>query len=142
VGPVVVTFFRGRWCPYCVGELEAWGEVYERVRARGGLVVGVSPQTARQNGFTAEAHGVRFPLLSDAGCRVADEWGLVWEVPEPFRRYLRSILVNVPYVNGDGSWRLPVPGTFAVGRDGVVRWGQGYADWRVRPEPEEVLEWI
>jgi peroxiredoxin len=139
LGPVVVTFFRGRWCPYCIGELVAWQALYAAVRACGALLVGISPQTTRQNSFAAEHHALRFPLLADVGLRVAEQFGLAYQVPPEHQRYLRSILVNVPHVNGDGSWRLPLPATYVLAPDGTVAWARGYADWRVRPEPEEAL---
>src|ERR1700748_2085225 len=71
LGPLVVSFFRGRWCPYCVTELETWRDRVPSVRERGGLLVAVSPQTVRQNDFTVSQHGLRFPLLRDEGAAVA-----------------------------------------------------------------------
>ena len=139
LGPLVINFFRGRWCAYCVTELEAWRELYEAVRARGGLVVGISPQTAHHNELTALQHGIPFPLLADAGCRTAEQYGLVYAIPAGQRRYYRSILVNIPYMNGDAGWRLPLPGTYAIAPDGRLLFARAYADFRVRPEPEEVL---
>ena len=142
LGPLVLKFFRGRWCPYCVGELEAWQAMYHQVRATGGLIVGISPQTVRHNSFLAEQHGLRFPLLADPGLRVAEQFGLAYQVPEYHQRYQRSILVNIPYVNADPSWRLLVPATYVLSPDSTVTWAQGFADWRVRPEPAEVLQAI
>ncbi len=69
LGPLVINFFRGRWCPYCVTELESWRDLYSAVRKRGALLIGISPQTVRQNDFTAVQHGLPFPVLTDAGCR-------------------------------------------------------------------------
>jgi len=71
VGPLIITFFRGRWCPYCMTELEAWQAAFPTVRERGALVVAISPQLPRQNDFTVQQHHLTFPLLTDAGCRLA-----------------------------------------------------------------------
>ena len=139
LGPLVITFFRGRWCPYCVTELEAWRDLYADIRDRGGLVVAISPQTVRQNDFTASQHSLPFPVLSDAGCKVAANFGLAYSVPKYHQQYYRSILVNVPFVNGDDSWRLPLPATFVVGQDGTILFSEAHADFKVRPEPEGVL---
>ncbi len=139
LGPLVVNFFRGRWCPYCVTELEAWRDLYPGLRERGALVVGISPQTQRQSDFTASQHGIPFPLLVDAGCAVAEKFGLVWTAPEYLRRYYRGILLNVPFVNGDESWRLPLPATYVIDQGGKVVFAEANADFRVRPEPEDVL---
>lgn len=139
LGPVILNFFRGRWCPYCVTELETWRDLYPALRERGALVVGISPQTQRQSDFTASQHTIPFPLLVDAGCAVAEKFGLVWTVPDYLQKYYRSILVNIPFVNGDESWRLPLPATHVLGQDGKVLYAEGHADFRVRPEPEDVL---
>jgi peroxiredoxin len=139
LGPLVIKFFRGRWCSYCVTELEAWRDLYGTIRERGGLMVAISPQTARQSDFMAGQHGLPFPVLTDPGCGLAEKFGLVYTVPEYHREYYLSILVNVPFVNGEPSWRLPLAATYVIGRDGRVIFAEAHADFRVRPEPEEAL---
>ena len=140
LGPLVINFFRGRWCPYCVTELESWRDLYTSVRKRGALLVGISPQTVRQNDFTAVQHGLAFPVLTDAGCLVADQFGLAYSVALGQQQYYRSILVNIPLVNGDASWRLPLPATYILAQDGTVLYAGAHADFRVRPEPLGVLD--
>lgn len=139
LGPLVINFFRGRWCPYCVTELEAWRDLYTALRERGTMVIGISPQTQRQSDFTAEQHGIPFPLLADAGCAVAERYGLVWTMPEYLQRYYRGILLNIPFINGDESWKLPLPATYVLDQDGKILFAEAHADFRVRPEPEDVL---
>ncbi len=139
VAPLIIKFFRGRWCPYDMTELEAWQSLYSEVRARGALLVAISPQLPRQSDFTVQRHNLTFPLLSDAGCAVAASFGLTYTVAEPMQRHYRSILVNVPYVNGDESWRLPLPATFVVAQEGRIAFAEAHADHRVRPEPADVL---
>lgn len=138
-GPLIVKFFRGRWCSYCVTELETWRDLYGQLRERGVLFVAIGPQIERQSDFMANQHGLPFPILSDPGNKVAEQFGLVYTVPVYMREYYRSIMVNIPFVNGDQSWRLPLPATYVIGRDGNVLFAEGHADFRVRPEPEEVL---
>jgi peroxiredoxin len=139
LGPLVIKFFRGRWCPYCMTELEAWRELYGRLRECGALLVAISPQVERQSDFMIGQHMLPFPVLSDPGCRVAEQFGLAYTVPEYHRDYYRSILVNIPFVNGDDSWKLPLPATYVVSPAGRVVLAEAHADFRVRPEPEEVL---
>jgi peroxiredoxin len=139
LGPLVVKFFRGRWCPYCVTELEAWRDLYPRLRERGALMVGIGPQTQRQNDFMAGQHRLPFPMLSDPGCALAENFGVAYTVPEYHRDYYLSILINIPFVNGEPSWRLPIPGTFVISPAGRVVFAEAHADFRVRPEPEEAL---
>jgi peroxiredoxin len=140
VGPLIVKFFRGRWCSYCSTELETWRDMYERIRENGAVFVAVSPQTARQNDFMAGQHRLPFPLLHDAGNKVAAQFGLAYAVPPQMVEYYRSILVNLSFINGDQSGTLPLPATYVIGRDGRVVFAEAHADFRVRPEPEEVLE--
>jgi peroxiredoxin len=139
LGPLVVDFFRGRWCPYCVTELEVWRDLHALVRERGALTVGISPQTVRQSDFTVGQHSIPYPLLYDAGCAVAEQFGVAYTIPEFQQRYYRNILVNIPFVNGDQSWRLPLPATYVIGSDGRVLFSEAHADFRVRPEPDEVF---
>jgi peroxiredoxin len=139
LGPLVIKFFRGRWCSYCATELEVWRDLYGTVRERGALMVAISPQLERQNDFMAGQHGLPFAVLSDPGCALAEQFGLVYTVPEYLRSYYLSILVNIPYINGEPSWRLPLPATYVIARDGKVVFAEAHADFRVRPEPEEAL---
>jgi peroxiredoxin len=139
LGPLVVKFFRGRWCPYCVTELEVWRDRYGAVRERGGLMVAIGPQTQRQSDFMAAQHRLPFPVLSDPGSALAEQFGLAYTVPEYHRAYYLSILVNIPFVNGEPSWRLPLPATYVISPAGRVVFAEAHADFRVRPEPGEVL---
>ncbi|HEY1804140.1 MAG TPA: peroxiredoxin-like family protein [Terracidiphilus sp.] len=139
LGPLVLDFFRGRWCAYCVTEIEAWRDLYPSLREAGALLAAISPQTNRQSDFMVGQHGLPFPVLTDSGCAVAEQFGLAYTIPEYQREYFRSILVNIPFVNGDDGWRLIVPATYVLARDRRVLYAQAYADFRVRPEPEDVM---
>jgi peroxiredoxin len=150
IGPLIVTFFRGRWCPYCITELEAWQSAFPAVRERGALLVAISPQLPRQNDFTVQQHNLTFPLLSDAGTRIATAFGIAYTVPEPLRAHYRSILINIPFIHGDqgdDTWRLPLPATFVIQptRDtagnitGRITFAEAHADHRVRPDPKDIL---
>lgn len=139
LGPVILNFFRGRWCPYCITELEAWRDLYPIVRERGGLLAAISPQTARQSDFTQGQHEIPFPLLYDDGCKVSEQFGLVYAIPSYHQQHYRNVLVNLPFVNGDQSWKLILPATYVLAPDGTVLFAEAHADFRVRPEPEEVL---
>ena len=120
LGPLVIKFFRGRWCSYCVTELEAWRDLYGQLRERGALMVAIGPQNERQSDFMAGQHGLPFPVLTDPACALAEQFGLVYTVPEYLQQYYRSILVNIPFVNGEPSWRLPLPATYVISKDRKV----------------------
>jgi peroxiredoxin len=147
LGPLVINFFRGRWCPYCITELETWRELLPQLRERGALFVAISPQATRQNNFTLQQHALSFPLLADSGAAVAEQFGLAYTVSPEYRRYYQSILINIPFNNAglnyqtatEASWKLPVPGVFVVAQDGTILFSEAHADFRVRPEPADVL---
>jgi peroxiredoxin len=147
LGPLVVNFFRGRWDPYCVTELEAWRDLYPQLRERGALLVAISPQTTRQNSFALQQHGLNYPLLSDPGAAIAEKFGIAYTIPPEHRRYFQSILINIPFNNAglsyhnatEASWRLPLPAVFLINRANKLVFAEAHADFRVRPEPAEVL---
>jgi peroxiredoxin len=150
VGPLIVKFFRGRWCPYCMTELEAWQAAFPAVRERGALLIAISPQLARQNDFTVQHHNLTFPILTDAGATLAAQFGITYIVPEVMQAHYRSILINIPFIHGtqratdgaDNTWRLPLPATFVIRQDGTIAFAEAHADHRVRPDPLDVLESI
>jgi peroxiredoxin len=147
LGPLVVSFFRGRWDPYCITELEAWRDLYTQVRERGALFVAISPQTTRQNRNTIEQHALSYPLLSDPGAVIAEKFGIAYTIPPEHRRYFQSILINIPFNNAglsyhngtEASWRLPLPGVFVIDQTNTIVFAEAHADFRVRPEPADVL---
>ncbi len=150
LGPLVLKFFRGRWCPYCVTELETWRDLNPEIRKKGALFVAISPQTPRQNDFTLQQHGLPFPILSDASAQVAESFGIAYTVPPSHRRYYQSILVNIPFINSGGSyqnateqsWRLPLPAVFVINQQGIITYAEAHADFHVRPEPTDVMQAI
>ena len=102
-------------------------------------MVAISPQTERQNDFMVTQHLLPFPILSDPDCALAAQFGLAYTVPQYLRDYYLSILVNLPFINGDSSWRLPLPATCVISPAGRILYAEAHADFRVRPEPEEAL---
>ena len=148
LGPLVISFFRGRWDPYCVTELEVWRDLYPELRSRGALFVAISPQTLRQSDFAVQQYDLPYPLLQDANSELAGRFGIAYPVSQTLQRYYRSILVNIPFINSgknvmapvdDGVWKLPLPATFVINQAGLIVFAEAHADFRVRPEPEDVL---
>jgi peroxiredoxin len=147
LGPLVVNFFRGRWDPYCITELEAWRDLQPELRRRNALFVAISPQTTRQNNFTLQQHGLPYPLLSDPNAAVAEKFGIAYTIPQEHRRYFQSILINIPFNNAglsyhnatEASWRLPLPAVFVIDQSNTITFAEAHADFRVRPEPADIL---
>jgi peroxiredoxin len=138
-GRLVVCFIRGRWCPFCVGQMEAMNLIVPEIAQAGASLVAISPQSVKQSFFMHDQHKLRFPLLSDAGNRVARQFGLVYRVPEYQQAIYKSVFVNLPFTNGDDSWELPIPATFILERDGTVIYVSANEDYTERPEPAAVL---
>jgi peroxiredoxin len=137
-GPLVTVFFRGRWCPFCVATLEAWNQALPQLRAAGANLVAISPQTVHQSYLMREQHKLEFPLLSDAGNNVARQFGLVYRVPDYQQQMYARTFVNLPFINGDTSWDLPMPATYVV-KDGQIAFAAAGPDYTVRAEPSEVF---
>lgn len=138
-GRLVICFFRGRWDPFCCGQLEAMNQIVSQIVAAGGSLVGISPQREKQNFFMADQHKLKFPLLNDAGNQVARKFGLVYRVPDQQQEIYRRVFINLPLTNGDESWELPVPATYILERDGTMLFANANPDYTERPEPLDVL---
>ncbi|HEY1264766.1 MAG TPA: peroxiredoxin-like family protein [Terriglobales bacterium] len=141
-GRLVVCFIRGRWCPFCVGQMEAMNLIVPEIQKAGASLVGISPQTVQQSYFMHDQHKLRFPLLSDAGNDVARRFGLVYRVPDYQETLYRRVFVNLPHANGDESWELPIAATFVVERDGRVMFASANENYMERPEPSEILQML
>ena len=139
---LILCFFRGRWCPFCVGQLEAWDAVYPQLRESGADLLAISPQTPHQSYLMADQHRLRFLLLSDAGNQVAKRFGLVYRVPEYQREIHQRAFINLPLANGDPSWELPIPATFIVDRSSTILYSAANPDYSERPEPRAVLDFL
>ena len=138
-GRLVICFFRGRWCPFCVGQLEAMNLLMPDIEEVGASLIAISPQTVQQSFFMADQHKLRFPLLSDVGNDVARQFGLVYRVPDFQQAVYRRAFINLPLADGDESWELPIPATYIIERDGTVLYTSSDADYTERPEPAEIV---
>jgi peroxiredoxin len=138
-GRLVVCFIRGRWCPFCVGQMEAMNLVLPEIVQTGATLVAISPLTVKQSFFMHDQHKLRFPLLADAGNKVARQFGLTYRVPALQESVYRRAFVNLPFTNGDESWELPIPATCIIDRDGTVVYASANEDYTERPEPSDIL---
>lgn len=150
-GPLIICFIRGRWCPFCVGQMEAMNAIIPDLQSLGAKLVAISPQTVHHNYLMADQHKLKFPLLSDAGNSLARRFGIVYRVPEYQQEVYKRVFVNLPFVNGESSWELPVPATFIVeakvaeptsARSAQVLYASANPDYTNRPEPADLLQFI
>jgi peroxiredoxin len=138
-GRLVLCFIRGRWCPFCVGQMEAMNLVLPEIEQAGATLVAISPQTVKQSFFMHDQHKLKFPLLSDAGNQVAQQFGLTYRVPPLQEAVYRRAFVNLPFTNGDESWALPIPVAYILDHDGTVLYASANEDYTERPEPAAIV---
>lgn len=136
-GPVVVSFYRGQWCPYCNVELRAVEERYAEIKALGAEVVFIGPETRENAAKMIEKTESTVPVLYDVDGDVMDAYGLTFEVPEWLRPAYERF--GFPEVNGATGWKLPIPATYVIGPDRVVAARFANADYRYRMEPEDII---
>ncbi len=141
-GRLVLCFIRGRWCPFCVGQMEAMNLILPLIQQAGATLVAISPQTVQQSFFMRDQHKLRFPLLSDAGNNAARQLGLTYRIPDEQRAVYQRAFVNLPFVNGDESWELPIPATYIIDRNGSVLYASANEDYTERPEPEDIARFL
>jgi peroxiredoxin len=141
-GLLVLCFIRGRWCPFCVGQMEAMNLVLPQIEQAGATLFAISPQTVKQSFFMHDQHRLRFPLLSDGGNKFARQFGLTYRVPAAQESVYRRAFVNLPFTNGDESWELPIPATYILDRDGTVLYASADEDYTERPEPADILTFL
>jgi peroxiredoxin len=138
-GPVVLTFYRGGWCPYCSIELRALQNTLAAITAAGATLTAVSPQTPDNSLSTAQRLELVFPVLSDEGNHVAESFGLVFTLPEALRQVYSGKGIDLPAANGDTTFRLPIPATYVIRTDGTVAWRFADPDYTKRAEPDDLL---
>jgi peroxiredoxin len=138
-GRLVICFIRGRWCPFCVGQMEAMNLILPQIEEAGAALAAISPQTVKQSFFMHDQHKLRFPLLSDAGNQLARQFGLTYRVPPLEEAVYGRAFVNLAFTNGDESWELPIPATYVLDRDGTVLCASANEDYTERPEPADIV---
>jgi len=138
-GRLVVCFIRGRWCPFCVGQMEAMNLIVPEIEQAGASLIAISPQTVKQSFFMHDQHKLHFPLFSDPGNLVARQFGLSYRVPEFQAEIYRSAFVNLPFTNGDESWELPIPATYILDCNRSVLYASANEDYTTRPEPGDIV---
>ena len=138
-GPLVLTFYRGGWCPYCNIELRAFQEQLGAFKAIGATLVAVSPERPDDSLDTVEKNGLAFPVLSDVNGRLADGLGIRFHLVREIVNLHRRFGIDLPTRNGDGAWALPIPATYVVAQDGTILAAFVDPDYRRRIAPETAL---
>ncbi len=138
-GPVLINFYRGGWCPYCNLELKAYQYELETVRSLGAELVAISPETPDRAEATAAKNEISYPVLTDPQNSLAEALGIVFTLPPELEKLYEMFGNNLPEAHGEAGWRLPIPATYVVGRDGVIAFASVARDYRTRAEPAEAI---
>lgn len=138
-GPLVVTFYRGVWCPYCNMDLQALQAALPAVQEAGAKLVAISPQLAANSRKAVRQNSLTFPILSDSHNDVAAAFGLRFELQDYLVDLYKSLKNELPAFNGDASWTLPMPARYVVAQDGTIVYAEVNPDYTRRPEPSDML---
>jgi peroxiredoxin len=138
-GPLVLTFYRGVWCPYCNADLQALEDSASEIRALGASLVSISPQTAPNLRKSERENELSFPILSDRGNALAAQFGLRFRLPDDLIALYKGFGNDLAIGNGEDSWTLPIPARYVIGTDGTIVYAEVNADYTTRPDPSELL---
>ncbi|WP_411827502.1 peroxiredoxin-like family protein [Luteolibacter sp. AS25] len=142
-GPVVLTWYRGGWCPYCNIAMAAFQQKLPEIEATGAQLVALTPELPDHSKDTKKENNLEFEVLTDLNHQVADQYGLVFELtPEVAELYKpKNDLIKF---NGEdaGARKLPLAATYVIDQEGIIRWAFLNANYRERAEPSEVVEFL
>lgn len=137
---VVLSFFRGTWCPYCNLELRSLAKINDKIKEKGARLIAVSPELYKYAEEIIKKKNIDFPVLTDLGNKAANEFGLVFELPPEYRDIYKNLNIYLNVLNGEDNWTLPMPATFIISKDGVITSTYINADYTQRMEPDDILE--
>ena len=138
-GPVVLTFYRGGWCPYCNMQLRAYQRALPELRALGATLVAVSPEAPDKSLSTAEKNALEFEVLSDVKGEAGRAYRLFFDLSAELRALYAAGGNDLAQVNADGEWHLPMPATYVISADGRVALAYVDPEYRNRLEPAEIV---
>ncbi len=138
-GLLVISFYRGGWCPYCNLELRTLQKYLPKIKELGANLVAISPETPDHSLSTSEKNELTFEVLSDVKNQVAQQFGLVFTLPEEIRSIYQQFGIDVPAYNGNQTFELPIPATYVVATDGRIIHSFVNPDYTQRLDPEEIM---
>jgi peroxiredoxin len=138
-GPLIISFYRGSWCPYCNVELAALQKYNADFEALGAQLIAITPELPDGILSSIEKHKITFEVLSDVDNKVAEKFGLVFTLPEELKAVYKDFGFDLEKSNGKDTWQLPMPATYIINPDGLIVYAFVNADYTRRLEPETIL---
>ena len=138
-GPLVLTFYRGVWCPYCNLELQALEEVVEEIRSRNATLVAISQQSPKNSRVSQRQNKLSFPILTDQNGELAEQFGLRWALQPYLIEFFDMFKVDLPAIHEDDKWTLPMPARYVIAQDGSIAYAEVNPDYTRRPEPGDLF---
>ena len=138
-GPLVLTFYRGVWCPFCNLDLQALEAARPDIEARGASLIAISQQTAANSRKSQRSNNLGFPIVGDKGGELASEFGLRWHLSPDLQAVHKQLGADLTAFNGEASWTLPMPARYVIAPDGIIAYAEVNADYTRRPEPSDVF---
>lgn len=139
-GPIVLTFYRGQWCPYCNLQLKAYEEILPQIHELGAQLIAVNPQNLDNSLSMKEKAGLSFTVLSDEYGVVSDKYKLRFDIPDYIKEIYQKMGLNLSELNAGGEWALPVPATLVIDKNAIIRFAFIDQDYTKRMEPQNILD--
>ena len=139
-GQVIVAFYRGSWCPYCNAQLSTYQKHLEDFKKKGASLIAITPEKPDLTVLTEEQKKLEFPILTDTNNQLATKFGLVWGVEEKLKKIYQGAGLDLEKNQGNPEWKLPVPATYIVGRNGKIKYAFLDVDFSRRAEPRDLLK--
>ena len=138
-GPLVLVFYRGQWCPYCNKTLSNLMDSLSFIEGRGASVMAISPETPANILKTISKTKSTFPVLSDTGMSMMKAYKVQFEVDESTIKKYKGYGIDFVEANGSNGANLPVPATYVIGQDGIIRYVFFNTDYRQRATVKDIL---
>lgn len=138
-GPVVLTFYRGVWCPYCNLQLRAYEDIFPQIQAEGAELLAISPQKQEKSISVAEKNNLTFKLLTDVDGETSEKYNILFEVPTYLREVYEQMGINLSEYNMGEKWSLPLAATFIIDKNALIRYSFVNVDYTERMEPIDIL---
>ncbi|MDN2662486.1 peroxiredoxin-like family protein [Psychromonas sp. 14N.309.X.WAT.B.A12] len=139
-GPVIVTFYRGSWCPYCNLQLRALQSRLEQINGLGAQLIAISPEVPDDSLTKNEISEMTFEVLSDQNADVAAQFGVAWKVPDFVLEHMKvDRHLDIEKINNGNANIMPIPATYILDKEGTAVWRFVDVDYRVRSEPEDII---